>query len=430
MTFKTDLSRLLRSFARGEDGATAIIVALLLPIMLGSLALVEAGRVFGLKNQLQATADAAAMASVLQVPVLGNVRSTALDFAHRNMPAAGQYGDVLTAAGVEMGHWDGDVFIADGAPGGGPANAVRVTTLGEMSLFFAAALRSFNIDVPTSFRPDAPAIALVRQDQCYLNGFVAGGIINMNSSNSFGSNFCVYGRGGVTMNSSNTFAAVTEVGMVSLSTLVAGGNNPGLSDALVAKDIAALPVGRATQLIDDLLAGNGPRPAYITGMVTVSTLPATLVAGTLYRVTSPGIELSGTRANIGVISDHPIKIKSNTNLRNVILASRQAVTINSNVKVGDANFCDTGAGKSLIISAGAVSDKDVPVGTNSNITLHGVQVVSDGRVEMNSNLTITGASIQSTSDIVFNSSFDVAGCPNGTNANAAGDGTLVAQLVD
>ena len=77
-----------------------------------------------------------------------------------------------------------------------------------------------------------------------------------------------------------------------------------------------------------------------------------------------------------------------------------------------------------------MNDKDVPVGTNSNIHLHGVQVVSGGRVEMNSNLTITAASMQATDDINFNSQFDVAGCADETSPNTTGTGTLVSKLVD
>jgi hypothetical protein len=92
------------------------------------------------------------------------------------------------------------------------------------------------------------------------------------------------------------------------------------------------------------------------------------------------------------------------------------------------DFCQTGDGSSLIVSAGGVTGEQVETG--SNIALHGVQMVSDGDIVMNSNLTITAASMQSTGDISFNSSFDVAGCPEGTSANVTGNGTKVAQLVD
>lgn len=430
MNLQADVSRHLRRFASREDGAVAIVVALMLPLMLGMVALVEVSKAYGLKNQLQSTADAAAMASVREVPTLASVRSTALDFAHRNMPADGQYGDVLTAADVEMGNWDGDVFVS----GAAPSNAVRVTTQGEMPLLFTSALRNLHAafsDAPVALQPEARAIALTRLDKCYSNGFVAGGIIDMNSSNTFASNFCVYGRGGVTMNSSNQFEPGAGVGMMDLADLTAGGNNPGLQDALFEKDVAAPAAGHAMGLIDQLIAGGGPRPAYITQTVTVAILPTTLVAGTMYiHIGLLPVAVSGTRANIAIISNQTITIKSNSNLRNVLLASRNAVNINSNVRFGDADYCTTGQGASLIISGGTVDDKDVPVGTNSNIFLYGVQVLSDGRVEMNSNLTIAGASIQATENIVFNSSFDVAGCPNETSPNVVGEGTMVSQLVD
>ena len=436
MSRLTNISHLLHRLARDEDGAMAVIVALLIPLMVGMVAMVEASGAYLLKNKLQTTADAAAMAAVRHVPVAADVTSTALDYAHRNMPADGHFGDVLLPEDADMGHWNPQtrVFTPDGEAGGAAPNAVRVITRGELTLFFGAALRALNAsfgDMPVSLQPAAQAIALIRLDKCYLNGFVAGGIVQMNSSNTFKSGFCVYGRGGVTMNSSNIFEPGTGVGMLNLSDLDAGGNNPGLQDALVQKDLAAPAAGEANQLIDDLLAGTGPIPSYITRTETVSTMPATRVPGTMYIHTGTNaVELSGTVGNIGVISQQAITIRSNSNLRNVVLASRQSVNIRANVKIGDSDFCTSKAGGSLIVSGGAVSDKDVPIGTNSNIHLHGVQVVSGGRVEMNSNLTITAASMQATGDIKFNSQFDVAGCADETSPNATGAGTLVSKLVD
>ena len=432
MIRQSSFARLLQRFARRDDGAVAIIVALVLPVTLAMAALVEASRVYIAKNQLQITADAAAMASVKQVPSAAAVKSTAIDFAHRNMPADGQYGDVLVEQDAVMGHWNVGtrVFTA----GGSPANAVRVVTRGEMPLLFANALRSVHTafgGTPMSYSPTAQAIALIRLDKCYRNGFVAGGVVEMNSSNSFNSGFCVYGRQGVSVNSANTFAPGTEVGMVDLATLNATlDHNPGLEEALVEKTISAPLAGEATQLIDDLLAGAGPMPAYITSTVTVSEMPANPQAGTLYHVTGPvDIKLSGgLLQSIGIISDQSIRIRSNSNLRNVLLGSRGSVDIDSNVNIGDEDFCQTGDGRSLIISAGGVTGQQVETG--SNIALHGVQMVVNGDIVMNSNLTITAASMQSTGDISLNSSFEVAGCPAGTSANVTGNGTKVAQLVD
>ena len=431
MTLKTNLSRLLHGFARGEDGAAAVVAGLLLPVIVGSLALVEAGKVYGVKNQLQATADAAAMASVHKVPSLGDVQLRALDFAHRNMPADGQYGDVLTNEGVEVGNWDtarAEDLRFD--PGATPANAVRVTTRGVMPLFFASALRAVNVDVPESFTPAARAIALLRQDQCYSNGFVAGGRVDMNSSNNFGGNFCVYGLQGVTMNSSNEFAPGTEVGMANLADLIAGDNNPGLPEALAEKVVAPPAANAAQLMIDDLLAGNGPMgmPVLIPSWPPIGGI----TPGTLYRVAAAvEIKLSGGMLqDVGIISDVAINVKSNSNLSGVTLASPGAVSIDSNVVFGDANFCTTGVGQSIILSGGSVTGNEPPLGTNSNIDLYGVQMISDGTIVMNSNLRILGASIQSSGDIVFNSQFDVAGCPEGTTPSPIHGETLVSQLVD
>ena len=439
MTHKTGFARLLQRFARRDDGSVAIVVALMLPVILGMAALVEASRVYTVKNQLQITADAAAMASVKQVPS-GPVTATAKHYAELNMPAAEQYGGtaVLIDSDVETGTWDADrVNPGPFDPAGTPADAVRVTTRAEMPLFFAAAFNSFGFDTPESFRPAAEATALLRPDKCYQNGFVAGGTIAMNSSNTFKSGFCVYGHDGVSMNSSNVYEAGTGVGMSDLAanwTALAEGfhQNEGLEEALFEKDIAAPALGEAGLLIDSLIDGSGPIPDYITQIPPPSaTLPDDLVAGTMYIYTGTADITLGNENDIAIISNHSIKIQAGSLLTSVLLASRESVDISSNVEIGNVDFCATGDGASLIISGGAVSDKkDVPVGTESNIKLHGVQVVSDGSVEMNSNLDITGASMQSTGNITFNSRFDVAGCPDETSPNVTGGETLVSQLVD
>ena len=424
MKLRTNLSRLLRRFIRREDAAVAPIVAVMLPVMFGMLGLVEAGRVYNVKNQLQATADAAAMASVHDVPVLADVRVTANEFAQLNMPQP-KYGDVLIDSNVVTGNWDGVGFTQ----GVAPTNAVRVTTSDVMPLFFAAALNSLGVGVPASFTPSAQATALLRPDKCYSNGFVAGGIIKMNSSNTFAAKFCVYGLGGVTMNNSNIFEAGTGVGMANLANLSEGGNNPGLDDAKYQNDVAPPALGEAQHLIDELLAGSGPMGMPVT---IASWPPAVIVPGTLYHVTGAvDIQLGGgLLQDVGIVSDISITVKSNSNLRSVTLASPGPVNINSNVVFGDADFCATGDGKSLIISGGHVTGKEAPLGTNSNITLYGVQMVSEGPIVMNSNLTIIGASVQSTADITFNSQFAVSGCLDETSPNVTGGGTMVSQLVD
>ena len=427
MKLRTNLSRLLRRFVHREDAAVAPIFGVMLPVMFGMLGLVEAGRVYNVKNQLQATADAAAMASVLLVRGdAALVRPKAIEYAELNMPAAEQHGGaaVLVDADVKLGIWDGaDDVIPDPKP-----NAVKVKTRGEMPLFFAAALNSLGVGAPASYGPSAQAIALVRLDQCYSNGFVAGGIVDMNSSNNFGGNFCVYGVEGVTMNSSNTFAPGTEVGMADLSDLDAGGNNPGLPEALAEKVVAPPAANAAQLLIDDLLAGNGPMGHYVE---IPSWPPANIVPWTLYRVAgSVNIsEKSPPLQNVGIISDISITVKANSLLLGVTLGSPGAVNIDSNVEFGNTDFCTTGEGQSIILSGGNVTGNP-PLETNSNIRLYGVQMISDGTIEMNSNLKIIGSSIQSSGDIVFNSQFDVAGCPEGTTPSPIHGETLVSQLVD
>lgn len=439
MTVSTHFSQLVRRYLSMEDGAIAITLAVMLPAMLGMAALVEATRVYSLKNQLQATADAAAMASVREDPQdhPDQVRSTANELAELNMPYTG-YGDVLLDIDIKMGHWNPDlVGDARFQPGIGPADAVQVTTRGMMPLFIAGALRKLNYfksGTPTSFTPTATAVALLRPDKCYSNGFVAGGTISMNSSNTFKSGFCVYGHDGVSMTSSNFFEAGTGVGMSDLETnwtaLEADFHqNDGLEEALFEKYVAPPAATTAQLLIADLIAGKGPMGHY---ELIPSWPPATIVSGKLYRVVGAVVinQKEPPLPNVGIISDTSITVKAGSRLLSgVTLGSPGAVNIDSNVVFGDANFCTTGEGQSIILSGTDVTGQP-PLVTNSNIHLYGVQMISDGTIEMNSNLKILGGSIQSAGDIIFNSRFDVAGCPDETSPSPIHGETKVSQLVD
>ena len=101
-------------------------VALSMGVLLGICALaIDSGYLYLLKNRLQATADAAALAGASQLPIASDVRTVATDFAGKNMAVA-THGSVLANGDVVLGHWDAEARTF--TPAGNPINAVRVTT--------------------------------------------------------------------------------------------------------------------------------------------------------------------------------------------------------------------------------------------------------------------------------------------------------------
>ncbi len=138
-------------------------VAFSMVLLLGITTLaLDASYLYVIRNRLQATADAAALAGAIQLPNTGLARAQALNYAAKNMSTE-NHGTVLVGADVVPGNWQaaGRIFTAAGEP----INAVQVTTRkaeangNPVNLFFAAVLGHYQTDV------SARAIAVSSQGE-------------------------------------------------------------------------------------------------------------------------------------------------------------------------------------------------------------------------------------------------------------------------
>jgi Flp pilus assembly protein TadG len=155
---RTHLKAFLGRLKREERGGTAIMVALLLPVLFGFAAFaVDGSHLYAQKTMLQNTADAAARAAIRKLPTLADVRLRAIALAEQNMPPA-VYGDVVTNTTVDSGHYEAGVFTVTNSPG---ANAVRVIATRDVPLSIGAVFGM------TTSTVDAQAIALLTNLQGY-----------------------------------------------------------------------------------------------------------------------------------------------------------------------------------------------------------------------------------------------------------------------
>src|SRR3546814_1926482 len=119
----------IRNLWRDRSGAFAPISALVLTVIIGFGALtIDMGYNYVMRNRLQVTADAAALAGASQLEFLpdqSTIVPEARNYADRNMSIAA-YGEVLAAQDVVVGNWEPDTrtFTA----GLDPLNAVMTTT--------------------------------------------------------------------------------------------------------------------------------------------------------------------------------------------------------------------------------------------------------------------------------------------------------------
>ncbi len=135
-----------KGLLRDRRGAVGAWSAIMLVMLLGVAAFpIDMGFLWVLRDRLQATADASALAGASQLtttPDPASVKAEAIAYAQKNMPPGG-HGTVLADADVVLGHWHGKENHAPGdpdlrtfvtnatgtaAPAGETTNAVQVTT--------------------------------------------------------------------------------------------------------------------------------------------------------------------------------------------------------------------------------------------------------------------------------------------------------------
>ncbi len=156
----------MKAFLRDQQGSVITVLAASMMVVVGFTGLaVDGGYLYSLRSKLQATADAAVLAAVGNLPDTNAVRVTAVDYATKNMPIA-EHGAVLTNADVVTGNWNAGTRIF--TPAGAPINAVRVVTRRSQAngnaagVFFARVLGFDQVDIVTS------AVATKGQSVCMM----------------------------------------------------------------------------------------------------------------------------------------------------------------------------------------------------------------------------------------------------------------------
>ncbi len=199
--------RFIRAFQRDERGGTMLLMAigLLASASMAALA-VDMGYFYLLKTQLQTTADVSALAAVRQLPDEDAVRTSALEYAAKNM-ATNAHGNVLVNTDVVTGNWDSDTRTF--TPAGAPINAVQVITRRSQASGNAARTFFANVFGFASVEIKMLAIALGggTAPSCVLALADSGNSMYLNSDSAIEANGC-----DVQVNSTASDALVTNSG--------------------------------------------------------------------------------------------------------------------------------------------------------------------------------------------------------------------------
>ncbi|MEC9431327.1 MAG: pilus assembly protein TadG-related protein [Pseudomonadota bacterium] len=218
----------LRRFVVDQAASGSIMSVLWLSVFVMFMGVaVDVSNAYRVRAQLQATADAAALAAIQRISNPDEARAAARRLAAINMPTEVN-GDVMPAAMVELGLWDEatDSFYTLGIP---PYNAVRVTAKRGDDGGLAVPTFLLGLLHNQDWTIAASSTATVRPTTANPGGNKCGGgmlmsetTMQMGGNNTLTDGICVHGREGVHFGGSSFFTADVRVSAFDPNTITIG----------------------------------------------------------------------------------------------------------------------------------------------------------------------------------------------------------------
>ncbi len=381
----------IRHGADSEDGGLTIfgLYIFVSMLILGGVA-IDMANLMAARTQLQVATDIAAHTALYNrdTKTADDSRAAALTAVTNVMPVS-QYGTVLTAADITFGTYDRQtqVFTANNTSRSAvlintnrlAANSNAVTNF----LLQFVGIRSWDLRVQSLFTTYRPA--------CFREGFVANGIVDIQSNNGFTNGFCIHSNTYVSLNSNNTFEPGTIVSMPDTTQIDLPNSgwktNIGLSAAL-REGAYRLRIVNSLPLIIAGLQARDPRylPSYITN-TTINTISARNVTSALL-----------VQGRVNVVTCNNGKTTINGPLvTNVVILTSCEVTFSNGVVIDNAIVATTHTG-----SKSMQSPQGLQVGRNDRCAEGGgAQLLTMGSMNFAADLKIFGSQLIAAHDVSF-----------------------------
>ncbi len=415
----------LRRFLTEEQG-TGTLMALffvLISAVIGGLA-IDFNKAMARRTHLQVTVDAVAHAALYTRERKTKEESIAkaIEIAAVNLPSD-RNGNALMAQDIEFGVWDAEnqVFTPDQSS----KTAVRVSAyriLARENAVRNILLRMVGFD---TFDLARSAVYVTYQPACFREGFVADGVVDVQSNNSFQNGFCIHSNDHVKVSSNNYFGDNTIVSMPNTDNLQLPRSgfetNSGLEEALRDNGYQIRMLNRLEGIIANL-SGNAPdtRPDYVTaaGVEVLNGKSVTgseFLPGKAYYVNCTGnstmfLKNGGVIRNTTIVTNCPIRFGQGTTLENTVLAttntSSKSISSPSSLQLGKNDACASGGGAQILTLGG--------VDAAADLRMYGGQIIAKGDVAFAANANgIEGASIIAGGAISGTSNMTMGFCDNG-----------------
>ncbi len=436
------LSGMCRKFLNDEQGAGTIMGLLWFMLLVGITGMaVDVTDGFRNRTMLQATADASALAAVIDLPDDAAAVATAVTYSAFNMGAESN-GSVLDPADVQIGLWDAATKSLDTAST--DPDAVMVTVHRSADNANALPANFLRIIGLQTWNVSAQAVAQRFIPECLKDGLIAREIVDISSNNGFVNEICIHGEQGVDIQSNNYFETGVNVSMPYVDGMLqipASGmtSNIGLPDALRENYLDPRMVNHITEITDAFLALN---PLSITAL-TASVMPSYIDMTKEVIVTDNRFNFSNAIPHrvyhvqcqpmrnlvlpagvlidkIVLIADCQITIGANSTVTDSVLISRSGpnpgpgqmnvgdanITAAAGVQLGKPDNCAEGGGVQLFSNA--------TIHTSSSTNIDGVQMVALGDIFLGArDMGVNGISAQSGGTIKMTSNNMFGLCSGG-----------------
>ena len=400
----------------------------------GAFAL-DVASLYAARTHLQTAADQGAHAALYNRPLMDadDAKQTAMDIVLATLPST-KFGAATTTQNIEFGRFNiaDRTFVVDESA----TEAVRVVT--SFSDERGNAVKSFLFKLIgfDEFDVSAKSIFIAYYPGCLREGFVADGIVDVQSNNAYGNGFCIHSNTYVSLDSNNTFEAGTVVSMPDLDSLDLPKSgfetNDGLQSALRRATMNIRILSRIDSMIyryENPLATDYPGdteelPDYITDptvqeMRTRSVETAELERGRVYSIACIGgsgltIDASETLREVVIISPCEIKFTGGSSIEDARIISKNtssdSINAPAGLRVGRNDNCDPGGGAQLITNGGMRFPAD--------LQLYGAQLMAKGDISFAANASgVQGASLIAGGEISGTSNMNMGLCLDGMEDN-------------
>lgn len=394
------------------------------------------------RTHLQVAADQAAHAAIYNRALMNadDAKERALAVVEATLPN-NQFGVALTADDIEFG-----VYVASAnlfVPDVDARDAVRVRTAFLESRSNAVVGYLFRLIGFDRFDVVTSAIYTTYRPACLREGFVAQGVVDIQSNNAFGQGFCIHSNTHVSLNSNNIFEAGTIVSMPDLASLdlprSGFDTNAGLEAALRSGFQNIRVLSRIDNMLHryenpydyssdypspSLVADTDDLPDYITNPTVVEMRErdietSELEEGRVYLIDCVGnsgltIDATQTLREVIIISPCDIKFSSGSSIEDARILSRStasdSISSPSGLRIGRNDNCAAGGGAQLITAGGMRFPSDLQI--------FGSQLLAKGDIYFAANANgVQGASMIAGGEISGTSNMNMGLCLTGMEDN-------------